>query len=96
MHKNYEKYLKKFGPEANLPGFRLTNQQMIDLISYQTQCYKWQDSGREDGYSDYCFSRKTFNCSGKEYDEYCYEEKEEFDENEEDEEVEKDEEYEER
>lgn len=39
---NYLKYVEKFGGEPNLPGFLMTNQQMLELIYYQTWCKKFQ------------------------------------------------------
>lgn len=40
MQNNYLKYVEKFGVEKNLPGFLLTNQQMLYLIYYQSKCTK--------------------------------------------------------
>ena len=42
---NYLKYLETFGEEQNLPGFLMTNKQMIEFIYYQTRCDKFQKHG---------------------------------------------------
>ena len=43
VQRHYLKYLDKFGPEEKLPGFLMTNQQMIKFIQVQTECFKIQD-----------------------------------------------------
>ena len=40
MQNNYLKYVEKFGVEKNLPGFLLTNHQMLYMIYYQSKCTK--------------------------------------------------------
>ena len=57
--KHYLKYLDKFGPEEKLPGFRMTNQQMIEFIRYQKGCRKLQNNESKSYYS---FSKTIFNC----------------------------------
>ena len=56
---HYLKYLDKFGPEEKLPGFRMTNQQMIDFINFQKKCLKYQD-GKISEYS--LNPGNIFNC----------------------------------
>ena len=59
IQKHYLKYLDKFGPEEKLPGFRMTNQQMIEFIRYQMRCKKYQKNEIKSLGS---FSKKIFNC----------------------------------
>lgn len=59
MNLNYIKYEKKFGAEQNLPGFLMTNQQLLQMIRYQSKCKKYQN-----GYNDIVYSpiKSIFNC----------------------------------
>ena len=59
VQRHYLKYLNKFGPEKKLPGFLMTNQQMIEFIRYQKGCLKLQS---KELISFYFFSKKIFNC----------------------------------
>ena len=54
MQSNYQKYLENFGVEKSLPGFLMSNQQMMELIQYQKHC------SRDRGTSDY--NPTVFNC----------------------------------
>lgn len=63
---NYLRYVEKFGTEQNLPGFLMTNVQMVEVIKCQYHCYKNQNYNSSFGHSP---SRSIFNCQEKpEYD----------------------------
>ena len=63
---HYLKYLNKFGPEDKLPGFLMTNQQMIEFIQFQKGCSKHQGSG----ISKYSMEPgNVFNCPVEDKDE---------------------------
>ena len=64
---HYLKYLDKFGPEEKLPGFLMTNQQMIEFIDYQNRCFKYQDGIKRKSFS--LKEGNIFNCPvGKDED----------------------------
>ena len=67
VQKHYLKYLELFGPEEKLPGFLMTNQQMIEFINYQKGCYKFQNGLISTYYSE---PGNIFNCPVKDEDEY--------------------------
>ena len=59
VQRHYLKYLKLFGPEEKLPGFLMTNQQMLTFIQDQTECTKYQDGFKR----KYSLGEKSiFNC----------------------------------
>ena len=59
MLKHYLKYLNKFGPEDKLPGFLMTNQEMLTFIQFQSKCSKYQNGG----ISKYSLKKgNIFNC----------------------------------
>ena len=66
IQRHYLKYLELFGPEEKLPGFLMTNQQMISFIDYQTVCLKYQN-GTVSTY--YLKKGNIFNCPVKDEDE---------------------------
>ena len=43
LQSHYSKYIELFGKEQNLPGFLLTNLQMLEVIRYQSRCGKGND-----------------------------------------------------
>lgn len=61
IQSNYLKYVTKFGAEQNLPGFLMTNQQMIEFIQYQKQC-----SHNDGTISENKFLKHIFNCNNEE------------------------------
>ena len=46
VQRHYLKYLYQFGSEEKLPGFLMTNQEMITFIEFQKGCYKLQNGPR--------------------------------------------------
>ena len=44
INPHYSKYEGMFGPEEKLPGFLMSNQQVIKLIQFQTRCGKYQNN----------------------------------------------------
>lgn len=67
MHLNYLIYLEKFGPEQNLPGFLMTNQQLLEVIHYQTWSRKYQNGNSQgpSSLSNYVFSCNLNNTNSK-------------------------------
>ena len=67
LQNHYSKYLELYGPEQNIPGYLLTNQQMIEVIHRQTKCFK---TFRKDirYFLEYSSVRTPdiFNCTKKE------------------------------
>ena len=59
IQRHYLKYLENYGPEEKLPGFLMTNQQMIQFIQAQTHCNKFQHGGISRYYLE---EGGVFNC----------------------------------
>lgn len=60
LQNHYSKYVEQFGVEQNIPGFLMTNQQMLEIIKYQSKCHKYQNGN----YGSFISlpSASVFNC----------------------------------